>query len=44
MSVEIYVQGVTFIIDTDDEFDALAQVNDSLGEIAFDWTPPIVEA
>jgi len=43
MSIEVYVPGVTFIVDTDDEWEALCYVNDSLSEVAFDWIEPKVE-
>lgn len=42
MAIEIFVPGVTFIIDTDDEYEALSEVNDRLGEVAWDWIEPVV--
>lgn len=40
---EIYVPGVTFMVDAEDEYDAMSEVTDRLADVAFDWIEPIVE-
>ena len=36
----VEVQNVSFIIDADDESEAIAKVEDFLQEYAWDWTQP----
>jgi hypothetical protein len=33
---------VTFIVDAEDEYDALGQIDEILSEVALDWTSPRV--
>lgn len=40
---EIYVPGVTFMVETEDEMEALSEVNGMLSDIALDWIEPKVE-
>ncbi len=40
MDISVDVQNVSFIIDAEDESEAIARVEDMLQEIAWDWTQP----
>jgi hypothetical protein len=40
MDVAVEVQNVSFILDAEDESEALARVEDILQEYAWDWTQP----
>jgi len=40
MDVTVEVQNVSFIIDAEDESEALARVEDILQEYAWDWSQP----
>jgi hypothetical protein len=40
MDVTVEVQNVSFIIDADDESEAIARVEEILQENAWDWTQP----
>ena len=40
MDITVEVQNVSFIIDAEDESEAIARVEDMLQEIAWDWTQP----
>ena len=40
MDVSVEVQNVSFIIDAEDEQEALDRVEEMLQEIAWDWTQP----
>jgi len=42
MDVTVEVQNVSFIIDAEDESEALARVEDILQEYAWDYTQPYV--
>jgi hypothetical protein len=40
MDISVEVQNVSFIIDAEDESEAIAKVEDFLQEYAWDWTQP----
>lgn len=40
MDIMVTVPYVTFMIDAEDESEAIARVEDMLQEIAWDWTQP----
>ena len=40
MDISVDVQNVSFIIDAEDESEAIARVEDMLQEVAWDWTQP----
>ena len=40
MDISVEVQNVSFIIDADDESEAIARVEEILQEYAWDWTQP----
>ena len=40
MDISVDVQNVSFIIDAEDESEAIARVEEILQEVAWDWTQP----
>ena len=42
MDISVEVQNVSFIIDAEDESDAISRVEEILQEYAWDWTQPYV--